>query len=137
MNGTFRKKSVKNTERSKNNKQPEDVQKQRIRSGNHNPKNQFTKRNKESENHGFFSKYLPQDAFDIIKDMKDDPVKILWQNIKNAMEPLKERERKIIALNLFEKVAMKDIASLINIRPKRVGQIKRKALETIADILYG
>lgn len=59
------------------------------------------------------------------------------RHIKNAMELLKEREQKIIALNLFEKVAVKDIASLINIRPKRVSQIKKKALETIADILYG
>ncbi|MFR1378449.1 MAG: phage terminase small subunit [Clostridium neonatale] len=38
--------------------------------------------NKNAETHGFFSKYLPKDTFDIIKEMDEDPSKILWQNIQ-------------------------------------------------------
>src|SRR5690625_5288261 len=35
---------------------------QKNRSGNPNPKNQFTKRNSAAVTHGFFSKYLPTDT---------------------------------------------------------------------------
>ena len=93
--------------------------------------NENKKKLEEVEALGADKDYINKLNFEIIKYERE------LRHIKNAMEPLKERERKIIALNLFEKVAMKDIASLINIRPKRVGQIKKKALETIADILYG
>lgn len=53
------------------------------RSGNPNPENQFTKRNKAAEKHGFFSKYLPEETMDIIQEIeKKDPIDILWSNIQ-------------------------------------------------------
>lgn len=58
------------------------VKPERKRSGNHNPKNQFTKRNKEAETHGFFSKYLPEDTLNIIDEIgQKDTLDILWENI--------------------------------------------------------
>ena len=55
----------------------------RKRSGNPNPENQFTKRNKEAEKHGFFSKYLPDETLDIIQEINEkDPLDILWENIQ-------------------------------------------------------
>lgn len=38
--------------------------------------------NKNAEIHGFFAKHLPIETLEIIKDMDDDPSKILWQNIQ-------------------------------------------------------
>lgn len=38
--------------------------------------------NKNAEKHGFFSKYLPEDTLDIIKEIEQkDPIDILWENI--------------------------------------------------------
>ncbi|MDU4598732.1 MAG: phage terminase small subunit, partial [Clostridium sporogenes] len=38
--------------------------------------------NKNAETHGFFSKYLPEETFDIIQEInKKDPLDILWENI--------------------------------------------------------
>ncbi|MBQ0163092.1 MAG: hypothetical protein KBS84_08055 [Treponema sp.] len=41
------------------------------RSGNPNPKNQFTKRNEASTKHGFYRQWLPQDMMQIIEETKD------------------------------------------------------------------
>lgn len=39
--------------------------------------------NKKAETHGFFSKYLPEDTFEIIQEIKKkDPLDILWDNIQ-------------------------------------------------------
>lgn len=39
--------------------------------------------NKNAEKHGFYSKYLPAEVFDIIKDIEEkDPLEILWENIQ-------------------------------------------------------
>jgi len=55
----------------------------KTRSGNPNPKNQFTKRNTAAVKHGFFSKYIPQDTLDIMGMMnKDDPADLLWDQIQ-------------------------------------------------------
>lgn len=40
------------------------------------------KENKNAETHGFFSKFLPEDTLNIIKEMDKDPSTILWQNIQ-------------------------------------------------------
>lgn len=43
------------------------------------------KQNKNAEKHGFFSKYLPEETFSIIKEIeKKDPLDILWENIQIA-----------------------------------------------------
>jgi uncharacterized protein YjcR len=40
------------------------------------------KENKNAEKHGFFSKYLPEETMDIVKEIKEkDPLDILWENI--------------------------------------------------------
>lgn len=40
-------------------------------------------RNKNAEKHGFFSKYLPEETLDIIREVKEkDPLDILWENIQ-------------------------------------------------------
>lgn len=39
-------------------------------------------KNKKAETHGFFSKYLPEDTFEVIKEIEQkDPLDILWENI--------------------------------------------------------
>lgn len=43
----------------------------RKRSGNPNPKNQFTKRNEVSVKHGFYRQWLPMDMVEIIEETKD------------------------------------------------------------------
>ncbi|AGK95617.1 phage terminase small subunit [Clostridium pasteurianum] len=79
LNGTFQTKVKKNTERSK-----------RKKGGQHGNKNAKGNsggtggppKNKKSETHGFFSKYLPEDTFDIIQEIEQkDPLDILWENI--------------------------------------------------------
>lgn len=41
------------------------------------------KKNKNAEKHGFFSKYLPEETFDIIQGIENkNPLDILWENIK-------------------------------------------------------
>jgi uncharacterized protein YjcR len=45
--------------------------KQTNRSGNPNPKNQFTKRNRAAVTHGLFSKYLPEDTLEIMESIND------------------------------------------------------------------
>ena len=43
------------------------------------------KKNKNAEKHGFFSKYLPEETFSIIRDTDNqDPLDILWGNIQIA-----------------------------------------------------
>jgi uncharacterized protein YjcR len=77
LNGTFQKKESKNTERSK-----------RKKGGQPNNKNSkghdgsVPRGNKNAETHGFFSKYLPEDTFDIIQEIEQkNPLDILWENI--------------------------------------------------------
>lgn len=48
-----------------------DKPKQRKRSGNPNPQNQFTKRNRAAVTHGLFAKYLPEDTLEIMESMND------------------------------------------------------------------
>lgn len=56
---------------------------QRKRSGNPNPKNQFTKRNKAAERHGFFSEHLPDETLDLLEQMESlEPVNMLWDQIR-------------------------------------------------------
>lgn len=51
------------------------------RSGNPNPKNQFTKRNSAALKHGFYSKHIPQETLDIMTEMEQDPSALLWSQI--------------------------------------------------------
>ncbi|WP_027633371.1 phage terminase small subunit [Clostridium hydrogeniformans] len=76
LNGTFQKESIKNTERSK-----------RKRGAPLNNKNAVGHGaplgNNNAETHGFFSKYLPEDTFNIIQEIqKKDTLDILWENIQ-------------------------------------------------------
>lgn len=53
------------------------------RSGNPNPQNQFTKRNRVPEIHGLFSKYLPEESLDIIQDMNESSAAdLIWDQIQ-------------------------------------------------------
>ncbi|MDT8715452.1 terminase [Clostridium sp. 19966] len=75
MNGTLQEE---NTERSK--------RKRGGQPGNSNSKGNAggaaQPGNKNAETHGFFSKYLPEDTFNIIQEIeKKDPLDILWENI--------------------------------------------------------
>jgi uncharacterized protein YjcR len=52
------------------------------RSGNHNPKNQFAKRNKAAEKFGFLSKYLPEEYKEIMETIAGrKPEDLLWDQI--------------------------------------------------------
>ncbi|WP_228275541.1 phage terminase small subunit [Gracilibacillus oryzae] len=56
---------------------------QKNRSGNPNPKNQFTKRNSAAVTHGLFAKYLPEETMEIMNDVNSmSPIDILWMNIQ-------------------------------------------------------
>ncbi|SMC17252.1 Uncharacterized protein YjcR [Clostridium acidisoli DSM 12555] len=77
LNGVLQKKNENNTEYSK-----------RKKGGQPNNKNSkghdgsVPKGNKNAETHGFFSKYLPEDTFDIIQEIEQkNPLDILWENI--------------------------------------------------------
>ncbi len=75
LNGTFQKNSNENTERSKKNKGGQPNNKNAVGHG-------APVGNKNAETHGFFSKYLPEETFDIIQEInKKDPLDILWENI--------------------------------------------------------
>jgi uncharacterized protein YjcR len=55
----------------------------RNRSGNPNPNNQFTKRNKAAEKHGMFSKFLPEKALEIMNHMQEhSPADLIWDQIQ-------------------------------------------------------
>ncbi|MCM3090189.1 MULTISPECIES: phage terminase small subunit [Cytobacillus] len=55
----------------------------RKRSGNPNPQNLFTKRNKVAEKHGLFSKFLPRDTLEIIESLNErSPTDLLWDQIE-------------------------------------------------------
>lgn len=56
---------------------------QKRRSGNPNPKNQFTKRNRAAVKHGLFAKYLPEETLEIMNKIDEiNPLDILWTNIQ-------------------------------------------------------
>ena len=57
-------------------------------------------------------------------------------HIKNAMEPLEDREKQIIVLNLFEKVTIENVISQLNLSRTQVNRLKTKAIDTIGEILY-
>lgn len=55
----------------------------RKRSGNPNPENQFTKRNKAAEKHGFFSKFLPEETLEIMEAMEErSPADLIYDQIQ-------------------------------------------------------
>ncbi|MEH6988136.1 phage terminase small subunit [Cytobacillus firmus] len=55
----------------------------RKRSGNPNPQNLFTKRNKVAEKHGLFSKFLPRDTLEIMESLNErSPTDLLWNQIQ-------------------------------------------------------
>lgn len=75
LNGTLQK----NMERSK--------QKKRARGGQPGNKNAeghgAPAGNKNNEKHGFFAKWLPEETFEIFKDVQEkDPIDLLWDNIQ-------------------------------------------------------
>lgn len=72
-----------NNERVKNNSSSNDKGKsKRRRSGNPNPKNQFTERNTAALKHGLFSRYIPQETLAIMGMMdKDNPADLLWDQV--------------------------------------------------------
>lgn len=55
----------------------------RNRSGNPNPQNQFTKRNKAAEKHGLFSKFLPSETLEIMESLNErSPADLIWDQIQ-------------------------------------------------------
>jgi len=56
---------------------------QKNRSGNPNPKNQFTKRNQAARKHGFFSKYIPEETLEIMGTLESsNPSDLIWDQIQ-------------------------------------------------------
>lgn len=56
--------------------------KQSNRSGNPNPKNQFTERNTAALKHGLFSRYIPKETLAIMGMMdKDNPADLIWDQV--------------------------------------------------------
>ncbi len=56
---------------------------QKNRSGNPNPRNQFTKRNSAAVTHGFFAKYLPDETLEIMEQMQErTPADLIYDQIQ-------------------------------------------------------
>lgn len=56
---------------------------QRRRSGNPDPQNQFTKRNRAAVTHGLFAKYLPEETMDIMASLNErSPIDLIWDQIQ-------------------------------------------------------
>lgn len=79
---------MKNTEYSNKQKSQQSSspsqQKERKRGGNPNPQNQFPKRNKAAEKHGFYSKVMPQELQDLFNEIEDSisTTDMLWDQIR-------------------------------------------------------
>jgi uncharacterized protein YjcR len=56
---------------------------QKNRSGNPNPQNQFSERNRASFKHGLFSRYIPKETLEIMGMLdKSNPLDLLWDQIQ-------------------------------------------------------
>jgi uncharacterized protein YjcR len=56
---------------------------QENRSGNPNPKNQFSERNSAARKHGLFSRYIPRETLEIMGMLdKANPIDLLWDQIQ-------------------------------------------------------
>ncbi|MDR7237134.1 phage terminase small subunit [Neobacillus drentensis] len=56
---------------------------QKNRSGNPNPQNQFSERNRASFKHGLFSRYIPKETLEIMGMLdKANPIDLLWDQIQ-------------------------------------------------------
>lgn len=62
---------------------PKKRKEQKNRSGNPNPKNQFTERNSAALKHGLFSRYIPKETLEIMGTLdKDEPADLIWDQIQ-------------------------------------------------------
>ncbi|MGG3452084.1 hypothetical protein ABER98_19925 [Domibacillus aminovorans] len=62
---------------------PKKQKQQQKRSGNPNPKNQFSERNTAALKHGLFSRYMPKETLEIMGMVADaDPADLLWMQIE-------------------------------------------------------
>lgn len=78
----FKKGCTQNKKGAHKDKVQENTVKTGDRSGNPNPENKFTKRNRVAETHGFFSKYLPEETLELTQQIQEKPyIDILWENI--------------------------------------------------------
>lgn len=83
------------------------------------------------------SQKLEQDQ-DYIKELQSKVLEYETEliNIKNAIESLEERKKKIVILTLFEKTSLESVGRELNLSTSQVYRIKAKALDTIGEILY-
>lgn len=51
------------------------------------------KKNKNAEKHGLFSRYLPEETFDIMREVPEDPLDILWDQIRLAYAAIIRAQR--------------------------------------------
>lgn len=76
------------------------------------------KRNKNAERHGFFSKYLPEDALQIIEELEEKKaIDILWENIQLSYAAILRAQRIMYVKSQEEMV-------------KEIKRIKKKENET-------
>jgi len=69
------------------------------------------------------------------RSIKSDEIKI--KKIKSALELLDDTNLKIITSIFFENITNKDMAAQLNVSKLFIVNHKRKAIEEIADIMYG
>lgn len=87
---------------------------QKNRSGNPNPKNQFTKRNSAALKHGFFSKYIPEETLEIMGMLdKSDPADLIWDQIQIQYAAIIRAQQIMYVsdINDMSKEVKKDISS--------------------------
>lgn len=76
------------------------------------------KRNKNAERHGFFSKYLPEDALQIIEELEEKKaIDILWENIQLSYAAILRAQRTMYVKSQDEMI-------------KEIKKIKKKEDET-------
>lgn len=70
------------------------------------------KKNSNAEKHGLFRKYLPKEAFSIIREMPGDPLDVLWDQIQIAYVALIRAQKIMYVRNqedkTIEKIAEQD-----------------------------
>jgi len=110
----------------------------RKRSGNPNPQNQFTKRNKAAEKHGLFSKFLPSETLEIMESLNErSPADLIWDQIQiqyaaiiRAQQIMFVRDKDDIAKEL--KKARYDLVPDPDVR----GEFKQVATEEEYDFQF-
>lgn len=86
-----------------------------------------------SENSSSIADKLRQSTFDLPEDslIKDE----LVDKLKNSLNILTEKERKVILLYYYEELTLKEIANILDVSEGRISQLHTKALSKLKSLM--